>query len=413
MDTTPPPSTQLLISTGNLTRQALAGQVAAVTGAGGGIGLEAARALAWLGARVVIAEIDPVRGQAAATRLCQEFGPLAACFIRTDVGDEGSVANLASQAGEIYGKVDILINNATINPLGGVTERPIADWDASYRVNLRGPVLLAQAFLPGMVARNYGVFMCISSVGGAYMGAYETFKAAQVELSRTLEAELEGTGVITFTIGPGIVPTETARVGVAYIAQRAGKTLEEFFADYKEVELSVEAAGAGFAAAAALAEQFRGLEIGSQQALIAAGIGGVEGQAAPGGSLSPEKAAQALALCQEVRATLAKEAGGWRQRPLFQRQWMLRDFKQHAGAPVEQALEELETLETRLAQNARDGLAGFAETAGRVRRYYQHYKALAKSATKDPRKLEEYLGVIAGWEESAAKLAELLGEPGE
>ena len=74
----------LVISTGTLTRQSLSGQNAVVTGAGGGIGYEAARALIWLGARVVIAEIDSKTGKAAMDSLNQEFGPGSALFIQTD-----------------------------------------------------------------------------------------------------------------------------------------------------------------------------------------------------------------------------------------------------------------------------------------------------------------------------------------
>ncbi|HEY3344256.1 MAG TPA: SDR family oxidoreductase, partial [Anaerolineaceae bacterium] len=182
MDTKP-----ILISTGNLTRQTLKGQTAVVTGAGGGIGFEAARALVWLGAHVVIAEIDPQKGKAAEKAIREEFGMGAVMFIHTDIGDERSVAELSRQAIHAYGKVDIVLNNATFAPLGAVLDRPIRDWDASYRANLRGPVLLAQAFLPGMIQRDAGVFACVSSAGGAFMGAYETLKSAQVELARTLD----------------------------------------------------------------------------------------------------------------------------------------------------------------------------------------------------------------------------------
>jgi NAD(P)-dependent dehydrogenase (short-subunit alcohol dehydrogenase family) len=238
----------ILISTGNLTRQALGGQVAVITGAGGGIGFEAARALVWLGAKAVIAEIDPKKGKTAEKALASEFGTGNALFILTDIGDERSVFALERQVLKTFGKVDIVLNNATYAPLGSVLERAITDWDKSYRANLRGPVLLAQAFLPGMIERNKGTFVCVSSVGGAYMGTYETLKTAQVELARTLDGELEGKDINVFTIGPGLVPTETMVAGVAQIASRYGKTPEEFYATYQEQWLSVEAAGTGFAA---------------------------------------------------------------------------------------------------------------------------------------------------------------------
>ena len=98
---------------------------------------------------------------------------------------------------------------ATIAVLGMVKDVPIEHWDASYKVNLRGPVLMAQKFLPDMIKRRHGIFVCVSSKGMAFLGGYETFKAAQLHLGDTLDAELEGTGVISFTIGPGLIPTET------------------------------------------------------------------------------------------------------------------------------------------------------------------------------------------------------------
>src|SRR5512144_2607328 len=97
----------ILISTGKLTRQALEGQTAVVTGAGGGIGFEAARALLWLGAAVVIAEIDGKKGEAAEKALQAEFGRERVLFVQSDVGDERSVANLARQAQRAFQKVDI------------------------------------------------------------------------------------------------------------------------------------------------------------------------------------------------------------------------------------------------------------------------------------------------------------------
>jgi NAD(P)-dependent dehydrogenase (short-subunit alcohol dehydrogenase family) len=400
----------LIISQGNLTRKLLDGQVVVITGAGGGIGFEAGRALAWLGGRVVIAEINPKTGKAAAETINREFGPGVCSFVQTDVGDERSVANLARQAFKIFGKVDVVFNNATIAPLGAVKDKPIADWDASYRVNLRGPVLLAQAFLPGMLQRKSGVFVCVSSVGGIFMGAYEIMKAAQVELAKTLDGELEDSGVIAFTIGPGIVPTATARAGIAQIAPLYGKTVEEFFATYKDVQLSVEAAGAGFAAAVALAQQFKGVEIIARQALNAAGID-LHDEETPQNvtEMTGEKRQQALALCQEVRRTLAKEIDGWKQRSLFERQWMLRYFKQHAGLSADDALAGLDQLETGLQADENAAVSKFCTLPAQIGRYYLSYGDLARSAIKDPAKLAEYLELMSGWREAANDLNKLLG----
>jgi NAD(P)-dependent dehydrogenase (short-subunit alcohol dehydrogenase family) len=390
----------MLIATGHLTPQALAGRTAVVTGAGGGIGFEAARALAWLGARVIVAEITPSY-EAAAAALAAEFGAGRALGVQTDVGDEASVARLVAQAGP----VDIVLNNATIAPLGTVAEVPIDDWDRSYRVNLRGPVLLARAFLPGMLARGWGVFACVSSTGTAYMGAYETFKAAQVHLGNTLDDELAGTGVSAFTIGPGLVPTETARAAIKVLAPQLGMSLDEFFERNAGAVLSVEAAGAGFAASIALAEQFRGQEISSMQALKAAGI---EVEPAPAQAAAPlayDRREQALGLCRQVRATLAEQSAGWKQRSLFERQWVLRDFRKCTGRPAEEWLAGLDRLQEALAR-------GSGTVPGlpleRLAGYYSHLADLAKGYERNPAKLEDSLRHVYAWKDEVERLAATL-----
>src|SRR6185369_7997523 len=91
-------------------------------------------------------------------------------------------------------------------------------------------------------------------------------------LANTLDAELEGTNVIAYTIGPGLVPTETASKAVAQLATQMNISAEQFFEMNKGAVLSVEGAGAGFAASIIFAEKFRGQEISSIQALKAANI---------------------------------------------------------------------------------------------------------------------------------------------
>jgi len=149
----------MLIASGKLDRAALADHVVVVTGAGGGIGFEAARSLLYLGARVVIAEIDATSGRDAEARLAAESTPDRVMFVPTDVSDEQSVRHLCEAAVDRFGKIDVVLNNATYAPAGTtVTETFIDVWDRSYAVNLRGPVLLARAVLPAMIARKRGVF---------------------------------------------------------------------------------------------------------------------------------------------------------------------------------------------------------------------------------------------------------------
>jgi NAD(P)-dependent dehydrogenase (short-subunit alcohol dehydrogenase family) len=399
-----------LIGTGNLRRDALAGQVAVVTGAGRGIGFEAARALAWLGARVVVAEIDRKTGREAAARISAEMGAGAAVFIHTDVGCERSVTRLARRAERAFGQVvDIVLNNATVAALGAISDRPVADWDLSYRVNLRGPALLARTFLPGMLARDRGVFVCVASSPGPYLGAYEVLKTAQVELANILAAELEGTNVKAFAIGPGIARTATFEAAITQLAPLYGQTVEQFLEMNSNHLISVEAAGAGFAASIALAGKFHGQLTSSKAALFAAGIGlPGEESAAENVQLSAEEYERALAACQKVRRTLQEQAEGWRARPLFERQWMLRDFRKEAGLPVEEWLEGLARLEKALSNRDAAALAQSRLPLERLSSYYGHLAKMAEGYFKDPAQRDEYIAIIHGWQGEAEELVEEL-----
>ncbi len=389
-----------------LKSSALKNETIVVTGAGGGIGFETARALLWLGANVVIAEINEQGGAASADELAAEFGKEKVLFVRTDVGDEASVRHLFVQAEKTFGKVDVVINNATIAVLGAVKDVPIEQWDASYRVNLRGPVLMAKTFLPGMIQRNHGVFVCVSSVGGAFLGGYETFKAAQVHLANTLDAELDGTDVITYTIGPGLVPTKTASNAVAEIAPLMGMSLDEFYKMNKNAMLSIEEAGAGFAASVVFAAKFRGQEISSMQALKAADLqyGGDESE--PGSDkLSGEKLDQVKTALIRVHATLKEQSEGWKSRSIFERQWVIRDFKKTAGLPVEEWLSALESMQSDLNGS---GVVKNLPPLEKLSAYYNHMAELAKGYEKNPAKLAENLKFVYGWKDEVDELIQII-----
>lgn len=374
------PNHPILISTGTLNPNTLSGQVAIVTGGGGGIGFETARALAWLGAQVIIAEISN-SGKDAVRRINREMGNESARFIKTDIGDERSINRLAKKVMKQFGKVDIVLNNATIAPLGAVQELPIRVWDASYRVNLRGPVLLANRLLPGMKERNYGVFVNVTSEGLAYMGAYESFKAAQLHLARTIDAELEGTGVISFTIGPGAVYTDTLRKSLPKLAQFYNKTVAEMEFMFKEHIISVEAAGIELPA---------------------------ENNIKDKPALTPEQIGPALILCNQVRTTLIKQYQGWLERPIFERQWVFRDFKKNAGMPVELWLETLDKLKTYLEKNDQDSIAKLYLPIIKLAEFYKHLQDLAKGYVKDPQQLTENLRIVQGWQREAEELTEII-----
>lgn len=395
----------MTISQLGLKPNALLGETVIVTGAGGGIGYEAAQALLWLGANVVIAEINHQNGRKAEYTFEEEYGKDRVLFVQTDVGDEASVKTLYNLSSMAFGKVDAVINNATIAVLGQVKDLSIEEWDKSYHVNLRGPVLMAKTFLPDMIQRDHGAFACVSSTGTAFLGGYETFKAAQVHLANTLDAELEGTNVIAYTIGPGLVPTETASKAVAQLAPQMGMSVETFFEMNKGAVLSAEEAGTGFAVSIVFAEKFRGQEISSIQALRAANINyGARETEGKSAEMHSDKRKQAQALCEAVYITLKAQSTGWKSRSLFERQWVIRDFKKTAGMPVEEWLSTLERLEENLRGEGAVTPPPLEKLAG----YYEHLADLAKGYEKDAVKLEENLRYVYGWRDEVNELEKIL-----
>jgi NAD(P)-dependent dehydrogenase (short-subunit alcohol dehydrogenase family) len=405
--TTPAPTADLmataallpLILQGDLDDHALAGQVVIVTGAGGGIGFEAARSLLLLGASVVIAEIDSDVCSAAVELLSAHPGPGYVIGFPIDVSDEVSVRKLVKAVTESFGKIDAVVNNATFAPAGAaVVETPVEVWDRSYSVNLRGPALLARACLPAMIERGRGVFVCVSSTGGPFLAPYETLKAAQLALANSLDAELADAGVIAFTIGPGLVPTPTAVAAIQRIAPRLGTTVEEFWRANGGAVVSVEAAGAGFAAAVAMAGRYAGQEISSTQALIDARISIPDGRVAesPAGPQSTDLK-PVVEASGKVLKTLREQAEGWKTRSFFERQWMMRDFKQRVGVPVERCVEMLMELE-RNATSGNPVVAGRdASTFKRLAGFYAHLGELAAGYVKDPAQRQEQVAITAVW----------------
>lgn len=381
-------------------------QTAIVTGAGRGIGYEAAKSLMWLGANVIIAEINEPNAKLAEQMLQKEFGTEKAIAVCMDVSKEQDIQTLREEATKKYGKVDIILNNATVFPMGSVAENPIDRWDLSYQVNLRGPVMLAKAFLPEMVKSKKGVLVCVSSSGAApYMGAYEVFKTAQGELANTIAAEVEETGVYAFTIGPGIVKTPGFIEGGAQAAALMGKTIDQLLEMNKSFEITAEDAGAGFAAAIAQASKYHGQETSSIQALKAIGIElGLEEQTEPTTRQTARK--DLAAALDPVLKTYKEQSEGWKSRNIFQRQWIFRDFKKENNMSVDEMLAQLENLSDNIETGK--SVTRFKETLNKLYDYYSHQQEMLKGFEKISKKQEEGQEIIEGWKRGLKALLDLI-----
>ncbi len=406
----------MLVSKGNFVQQTLRDEVAVVTGAGRGIGFEAARALVWLGAKVVIAEIDEKSGRAAEEAINAEFGADKAFFVKTDIGNEGDIYSLSEAALEKYGKIDVVLNNATVFPMGAVKDAPVASWDFSYRVNLRGPVLLAETFLPDMLKRKHGIFVCVSSSGAApYMGPYEVFKTAQVELANTLSAEVEGSGVYVFTIGPGISKTPGFIEGGSKVAALMGMNIDELFELNKNAQISPEAAGVGFALAIVWAQKYHGQETSSIQVLREANIPFGEEETAPHmpkpqvsqvQAAKPQVGRSKRELYEAVLKTFMEQSEGWKKRNLFERQWVSRDFKKNTRLSIDEMQTAMKAMDTGVSAGAQ--AMEDSQVVSKIAAYYVHQQEQLRGFEKNPQKLSENLKILDGWIADAKELAQLL-----
>ena len=186
-------------------------KVAVVTGAGSGIGLAIAQTLARAGCKVALIDRDQAAIDRAADDINKGQDAPAARAIVTDVSDESSVRDGAAAVLSHYARCDILVNNAGIGHVGTVLSTAPGDLDRLYSVNVRGLMLMTQAFLPPMLARGAGSVINMASVAGVVAVkdrfAYTTTKFAVVGMTKAMAADHTATGVRFNAVCPGRVLT--------------------------------------------------------------------------------------------------------------------------------------------------------------------------------------------------------------
>ena len=189
----------------------LEGKVAIITGSSKGIGKAIAKSFAENGAQVVISS----RNQEACDEVVNEFVSegLKAIGIACHIGKAAQRKNLVDQTITAFGKIDILVNNAAINPFFG----PVEDLDPSIfdkimEVNVKAPWSLSNLVLPHLKINKKGSIINIASVEaltpGAGLGIYSTSKAALLMLSKNQAKEWGKYGVRVNAICPGLIKTK-------------------------------------------------------------------------------------------------------------------------------------------------------------------------------------------------------------
>ena len=187
----------------------LDGKVAVITGAGGGMGREAAILFTEEGARVCVADVD---GQAAEETV--SVCPGEAFSVEVDVADEEGVAALYAQTSERFGGVEVLYNNAGISPGddASVLETSVEAWQRVQDINAKGVFLCCKHGIPHLLKRGGGSVINVASfvalVGAATSQiSYTASKGAVLAMSRELAVQFAREGVRVNALCPGPVET--------------------------------------------------------------------------------------------------------------------------------------------------------------------------------------------------------------
>jgi NAD(P)-dependent dehydrogenase (short-subunit alcohol dehydrogenase family) len=206
----------------------LKGRIAVVSGSTAGIGFAVANTLAAEGAKVVVSGRTAERVNSAVEKIRKHAPNADVSGIAADLSSAAGTQNFAKQAPE----ADVLINNLGIFEPKPFAEIPDADWQRFFEVNVMSGVRLSRQYLPGMLRKNWGRIIFISSESGQQIPAemihYGMTKTAQIAIARGLAESVAGTGVTINSVLVG--PTNSEGVGsfVEDLAKQQGVSKGEF-----------------------------------------------------------------------------------------------------------------------------------------------------------------------------------------
>jgi short-subunit dehydrogenase len=187
------------------------GPVAIVTGASSGIGAATARELARRGMRVVVAARRTAELEAMAVSIRDQGGDAIA--IPVDISNAAQVQSLVERTHDVFGGVDVLVNNAGIGWTKLLVRSSYEEIINLININLTGAVLMTRAVLPGMLERDRGAIINVSSVCGrvAVEPLYSAAKYGIRGFSLSLRRQLAGTKVSVSLVSPGNIRTEMTK----------------------------------------------------------------------------------------------------------------------------------------------------------------------------------------------------------
>jgi NAD(P)-dependent dehydrogenase (short-subunit alcohol dehydrogenase family) len=187
----------------------LRGKVALITGGASGLGLEVARQMAAAGVQLALVDWDQTSLEAATGEIARSGVEVKS--LRGDVSEDSTAAASVELAASAFGRLDVLFNNAGIDPLRArsVLETEVADWDRILDVNVKSAYLMSRAAIPLMRKGGGGSIVNTASVAGLKPGADETAysvsKAAMVSLTAAIALDFAADGIRANCVCPGFM----------------------------------------------------------------------------------------------------------------------------------------------------------------------------------------------------------------